>query len=635
MRLPARRMLGTPIELLEDRSLPNATFGVPWPDQDHLTLSFAPDGTQTVAGASSLFGTMAQTGSAAWQREILRAFQTWAMYTNIDVGLVNDGGQTFGAAGAVQGDARFGDVRVGAAPLAVTELAHASPFSWTGTTLSGDVLFDSTRAFRVGNAANAYDLFSVALHEAGHAFGLDHSTAAGSVMNEGYTFHGGLSLSDIAAVRAMYGARSMDAYDAAARNETMGTATAMPYVSGSMYQYAALGDVTTTGDADFYKVRVPLLGLFGLTVRVKTEGLSLLTPSVTVYDQSGRVVESAVSTDPTNNDLMVRLNWVSPLSTYYVKVDGATNDAFGVGAYQVVADVTNPLSGLPLLPGLLGPLLDLHLNDLLSNATALLSSQQGTPDSRFDYVTRGVIEDSRDVDNYKIKAPAGTTPLTLNVLVWGTDTDPLGPRVRVFDAAGNPVAFQVLSNDGGTASVQVTNAAPGATYYVQVAARTPTGADNTGTYVMAADFNQFAPTQLDGVASTVLGAGATSVAALTVDEAGVFQFGLAAWGGGAVTMSLVDAAGHTLLTLTQAAGQVEQTRTAYLAAGTYTVRYTASGNVAPLTADLFAIKLSNSVGPYSTTTTSGGGQTGTGPGPSGYSYSGSSTARPTADPYYM
>src|SRR5205823_4855947 len=143
----------------------------------------------------------------------------------------------------------------------------------------------------------------------------------------------------------------------------------------------------------------------------------------------------------------------------------------------------------------------------------------------FDYVYRAAIEDSSDVDNYKIQAPASTAAaLDLNVLVWGTDANPLGPRVRVFDAAKNPVAFQVLSNDGGTASVQVTNAVPGATYYLQVAARTPSGANNTGGYVLAADFNQFAPTRLDGVASSAVNPGATSVASLTVDEAGVFEF---------------------------------------------------------------------------------------------------------------
>src|SRR3954447_1918380 len=65
------------IEHLEERCVP-ATWGNPWPDAAHLTISFAPDGTPLGDGqASSLFQTMSEGApSATWQRAILRAFQT-------------------------------------------------------------------------------------------------------------------------------------------------------------------------------------------------------------------------------------------------------------------------------------------------------------------------------------------------------------------------------------------------------------------------------------------------------------------------------------------------------------------------------------------------------------------------------
>src|SRR5262245_60315926 len=94
---------------LEPRYTP-ATWNSPWPDASHLTLSFAPDGT-TVGGSVNQLAA-ALGASTDWQLAVLRAFQTWAANANINIGLVADGGQSFGTAGGPQGDARFGDVRV-------------------------------------------------------------------------------------------------------------------------------------------------------------------------------------------------------------------------------------------------------------------------------------------------------------------------------------------------------------------------------------------------------------------------------------------------------------------------------------------------------------------------------------------
>src|SRR5438067_10264064 len=87
------RRLRLMLEPLEDRAVP-ATFGVPWDDPSHLTLSFAPDGTAIAGHTSTLFQTLnAQMPTATWQREILQSFQTWAVQANINIGLVGDGGQ--------------------------------------------------------------------------------------------------------------------------------------------------------------------------------------------------------------------------------------------------------------------------------------------------------------------------------------------------------------------------------------------------------------------------------------------------------------------------------------------------------------------------------------------------------------
>src|SRR5262245_39403022 len=115
------------VELLEDRTQP-ATLGVPWHDPRHLTLSFAPDGTTLGAGTSSLFRTLARVGSpTAWQREVLRAFQTWAVQANLNVGMTGDAGAPFGTRGRTQGDGRVGDIRIGALPLSPDVLSSSVP----------------------------------------------------------------------------------------------------------------------------------------------------------------------------------------------------------------------------------------------------------------------------------------------------------------------------------------------------------------------------------------------------------------------------------------------------------------------------------------------------------------------------
>src|SRR5215813_10600580 len=103
MQAKSRRLY---VEPLEDRCTP-ATFGNPWPDASHLTLSFAPDGTAIGTNTSNLIATLnAVAPTKTWELAILQAFQTWAVNANLNIGVVADGGQPFGATGAIQGDAR-------------------------------------------------------------------------------------------------------------------------------------------------------------------------------------------------------------------------------------------------------------------------------------------------------------------------------------------------------------------------------------------------------------------------------------------------------------------------------------------------------------------------------------------------
>ncbi|MSV28050.1 MAG: matrixin family metalloprotease [Bryobacterales bacterium] len=76
--------------------------------------------------------------------------------------------------------------------------------------VAGDMHLDADENWNIGSSV---DLFSVALHETGHALGLGHSDLPGAVMYPYYKQVAGLAADDIAGIRSLYGERTTPAVD--------------------------------------------------------------------------------------------------------------------------------------------------------------------------------------------------------------------------------------------------------------------------------------------------------------------------------------------------------------------------------------------------------------------------------------
>jgi hypothetical protein len=552
-------------EALEDRTVPTA-LGSPWPAPESLTLSFAPDGTRVGDSVSNLTGLLGSAGSTAeWQREILRAFQTWAVHTNANIGLVADGGAAFGTPGHIEGDFRFGDIRIGSLPLSNDSLANGSAFDWRIGTWSGDVLFNSRFPFAIdpSSPTTAADLFTVALHEAGHVFGMTHSDDPRSPLFEAYTgAKTGLTAADIAALQSFYGTRQADEHEGRWGNDSFWTATPVDALTGAARLTADIG----ANDTDTYSLlNTSLLGT--LAVKVKTSGISLLQAKVSVYDSWGRLLASKTASGP-GQDVELELPRSLLNLGYRVRVTGATDGVFGIGGYEMSVVRTDGL-GLILPPCLTETLASSSLLGAVL-LLALGSSEAG----RESFGAEAKLDHKSDVDYFSVRVPATTDAndraMVVSVVHTGGKSH---PDLAVFDAQGRPVDVHVLNNDGSTLSLQVLGIARGETYFLRVSH--PTSGDSTGRYRVTAEFQPPADNHLRMLDAGRVDADRPAAGGtLTVNAARLFQFSFSSTSetaGAAVSFTLRDAAGNVLLTLSKGAADPAVNQSLYLEPGDYSL----------------------------------------------------------------
>jgi hypothetical protein len=133
--------------------------------------------------------------------EIERALREWQKYGSVTLTPVNAADLprtvTIRFAAREHGDGLAFD-----GPRGV--LAHTFyPAPLNPEPIAGDTHLDAEEDWHIGTSI---DLYSVVLHEAGHALGLGHSDQPGAVMYPYYRFAHGLTSDDIAAIQDLYGA---------------------------------------------------------------------------------------------------------------------------------------------------------------------------------------------------------------------------------------------------------------------------------------------------------------------------------------------------------------------------------------------------------------------------------------------
>jgi hypothetical protein len=174
------------------------------PAAANLVTSFGDGWDGPGLGAASLlywFGAMSSNlAESAVRDEILRAAAAWASVVQVSfspaaAAKMKAEIEIFFAA-RVHGDNWPFDGRGGT-------LAHTFYPAPNTETIAGDLHFDADETWRIGADV---DVYSVALHELGHALGLAHNDNPDSVMYPFYRKNAGLKRADIAEIRKLYAA---------------------------------------------------------------------------------------------------------------------------------------------------------------------------------------------------------------------------------------------------------------------------------------------------------------------------------------------------------------------------------------------------------------------------------------------
>ncbi len=321
------------LEGLEDRMLLFATNGGAWTNPIRVTFSFMPDGTNIGGVPSNMYSTLnAVEPLTSWENVFLTSAAQWEGAANLNLVWVGDNGAPWGSSGNQQGDPHFGDIRIGMIPQPAGVLGFATlPPPINGGPDAGDIILNSNINWTPGAG---YDLETVALHEFGHALGMDHSSQTTAVM---YAYYEGynqtLTSDDVAGIDSIYGAEPTPA----GSNHTMATAWNLtPNIQSNGQILIPNLSILGATDADYWSVTVPANTNGKMTITMQSTSLSELSPKLVVYNSQklGLATVSAPGCFGATASLTFS---VTPGQVYYFR-DQSAGQGENYGAYAVLVN---------------------------------------------------------------------------------------------------------------------------------------------------------------------------------------------------------------------------------------------------------------------------------------------------------
>lgn len=590
----------------------------------HLTLSFAADGTSIAGqsnGLASLFDTIAPR--EVWQEKILMAFQTWAVHTNADIGVVSDGGQPFGSGGAIQSDSRFGDIRIGAIAMASNVAAVSVPVDGVVSgTWFADVIFNTAYNYQTID-----DILAIAIHEAGNVFGLEDNADPNSPLHPGDPpVVREPTSTDIALLQQLHGVRAPDLNEISTENGNTTTnndtiTSSSQLSTNELNEFGqgsaptiVYGDIGSSIDQDFFFIEPHSNYDGSVTVEVRTAGISLFQPRLKIYNQNQQLIAEGVSTNFGGDRLIVNLPSILEDQRYYFEVSSANEDTLNIGGYSLITTFDDENLATPqqidqiaggtyrFLPAEeLAKFFDAeedlyndddHTDDGEADAFELETAPGFVQDTRFEVI--GSISDSIDADIYEVTAPEFDAAVTdvMTIAVRSLDNGRLIPRVTVLDENANVIPSTIIANGAGDYIVQVDGIVEEQNYLVKVDAANPGQLFDVGNYSLtvtfATDLVPFDSVGLSPLPSVGNGI-AQNVHTLYVAKPQLFHFVMEAenvvvTSPTALLATIFDDQGNAVYQLSTRPGETRSREAVLLSSGTYTVRVvlvTLNGDPAP------------------------------------------------------